>query len=226
MGIELPRREMLRLALMSSENRAASALARHYPGGTPAFVAAMNAKARGARHDAHALRRSDGPVAAQRLDGATTSRSWCAAAADYPLIREFSTTPSRIRRGAADRPHARLQQHEPPRARRGAWDIQLQKTGYIREAGRCLVMLAHDREQAVRHRAARLGRQVHAARRRAARQALARDRPGPAGREGDDRRRRQDAQARQDRRARPSRPSLARSAAVRGVHGAPASAPR
>src|SRR6188508_27088 len=45
MGIELPRREMLRLALMASENRAASALARHYPGGTPAFVAAMNAKA-------------------------------------------------------------------------------------------------------------------------------------------------------------------------------------
>ena len=46
MGTQLPRREMLRLALMSSENRAASSLARYYPGGTPAFVAAMNAKAR------------------------------------------------------------------------------------------------------------------------------------------------------------------------------------
>src|SRR5256885_5290826 len=45
MGTTLPRREMLRLALMSSENRAASSLARHYPGGTPAFVVAMNAKA-------------------------------------------------------------------------------------------------------------------------------------------------------------------------------------
>ena len=58
MGATLSRREMLRLALMASENRAASSLARHYPGGTLAFVAAMNAQGPVARHDADALHRS------------------------------------------------------------------------------------------------------------------------------------------------------------------------
>ena len=68
MGAELPRREMLRLALMASENRAAASLARTYPGGTDAFVAAMNDKARAAGDDANTLRRSDRTVRAQRVD--------------------------------------------------------------------------------------------------------------------------------------------------------------
>ena len=75
MGTELPRREMLRLALMSSENRAASSLARNYPGGTPAFVAAMNAKAAALGMTHTRLRRSDRAVARRTCRRRATSRA-------------------------------------------------------------------------------------------------------------------------------------------------------
>lgn len=140
MGVELPRREMLRLALMASENRAASALARHYPGGAPAFVAAMNAKAislgmtRTHFDDATGL--SPGNVSTAR-----DLARMVEAAARYPLIREDSVTPSHVvevyptGRALGFANSNRLVQSS-------AWDIRLQKTGYISEAGRCLVMLA------------------------------------------------------------------------------------
>ena len=69
-GTQLTREEMLHLALMSSENRAAHALGRHYPGGLDAFVAAMNAKAAAARDGRHALRRADRPVQPQPVERA------------------------------------------------------------------------------------------------------------------------------------------------------------
>ena len=138
---ELPRREMLRLALMSSENRAASSLARNYPGGTPAFVAAMNAKAAALGMTRTQLRRSDRPLGAERVDGERPRDCW------WPprrSIRRSASSARRqpLRRGAAHRPAARLQQYQRSRQELAAGTSQLSKTGYIREAGKCLVMLA------------------------------------------------------------------------------------
>ncbi len=140
MGIELTRREMLRLALMSSENRAASSLARSYPGGTPAFVAAMNARAEalGMTHTHYADPTGLSP------ENVSTARDLAlvvGAAAQYPLIREFSTTGSHYVEAG---PSGRLLAFNNTNnlVKNGQWDIQLSKTGYIREAGKCLVMLA------------------------------------------------------------------------------------
>ena len=140
MGAELPRRELLQLALMSSENRAASALARNYPGGTNAFVAAMNAKARALGmtrsefHDATGL-------SPRNVSTANDLAKLVRAAAEYPLIRDYSTTPSHF---VEVQPAGQLLgfNNSNGLVKSGTWDIQLQKTGYIREAGRCLVMLA------------------------------------------------------------------------------------
>jgi D-alanyl-D-alanine endopeptidase (penicillin-binding protein 7) len=139
-GAVLTREQMLQLALMSSENRAASALARTWPGGKAAFVAAMNTKA-----DALGMQSSHfkdpagldpGNVASAR-DTARMVR----AAMSYPLIRHATTT-----RSATVRPYKRrgeLRFNNTNRLLRNkAWDIQLSKTGYINESGRCLVMQA------------------------------------------------------------------------------------
>ena len=139
MGSTLSRREMLRLALMSSENRAASTLARHYAGGTPAFVAAMNAKAIALGMTRTHYADPTG-LSADNVSTANDLAKLVQAAAQYPLIGEFSTTP------------AHFVEVQPTGAWLGfnnsnalvknqSWDIQLQKTGYIREAGKCLVML-------------------------------------------------------------------------------------
>ena len=140
-GAQLPRREMLRLALMSSENRAASALARHYPGGADAFVAAMNAKSR-----ALGLARTsfDDPTGLSPKNVSTASdlAMLVRAAAEYPLIREYSTTPSAY---VEVDPAGRVLgfNNSNRLVASSNWEILLQKTGYIREAGRCLVMLAN-----------------------------------------------------------------------------------
>ena len=140
-GAQLPRREMLRLALMSSENRAASALARHYPGGADAFVAAMNAKSR-----ALGLARTsfDDPTGLSPKNVSTASdlAMLVRAAAEYPLIREYSTTPSAY---VEIDPAGRVLgfNNSNRLVASSNWEILLQKTGYNREAGRCLVMLAN-----------------------------------------------------------------------------------
>jgi D-alanyl-D-alanine endopeptidase (penicillin-binding protein 7) len=140
LGAQLPRREMLRLALMSSENRAASAIARSYPGGTEAFVAAMNAKAKAlgmARsHFADPTGLSPGNVST-----ANDLAKMVRAAAGYALIREYSTTPSAY---VEVDPAGRMLgfSNSNRLVASSDWEIKLQKTGYIREAGRCLVMLA------------------------------------------------------------------------------------
>ena len=140
MGSELSRREMLQLALMASENRAASSLARHYPGGTAAFVAAMNAKAAalGMTHTSYADPTGLSPA---NVSTASDLAILVNEAAKYPLVRDFSTTPSH---------YVDLQPNGRPLGfnntnglvKNSSWDIQLSKTGYIREAGKCLVMLA------------------------------------------------------------------------------------
>ena len=140
MGAELPRREMLRLALMSSENRAASSLARNYPGGTSAFVAAMNAKAAALGMTRTRFADPTG-LSAQNVSTANDLALLVAAAAAYPQIREFSTTGSHY---VEVQPTGQVLGFNNTNnlVKNAQWDIQVSKTGYIREAGKCLVMLA------------------------------------------------------------------------------------
>ena len=140
MGTELSRRELLRLALMSSENRAASALARSYPGGTDAFVAAMNAKALSLGMTHTSFHDSTG-LSPQNVSTANELATMVGAAAEYPMIREFTTTPSHF---VEVQPTGRILgfNNSNRLVQSGSWDIKLQKTGFINEAGRCLVMMA------------------------------------------------------------------------------------
>jgi D-alanyl-D-alanine endopeptidase (penicillin-binding protein 7) len=140
MGTELSRRELLRLALMSSENRAASALARSYPGGTDAFVTAMNAKALSLGMTHTHFHDSTG-LSPENVSTANELAKMVNAAADYPMIREFTTTPSHF---VEVQPTGRILgfNNSNRLVQSSKWDIKLQKTGFINEAGRCLVMMA------------------------------------------------------------------------------------
>jgi D-alanyl-D-alanine endopeptidase (penicillin-binding protein 7) len=135
-GTTLTRGELMRLALMSSENRAAHALGRNYPGGLAACVKAMNAKAR-----------QLGMKSAKFIDPAGLSPGNVASADDLaklvtaaarnPTISEYSTGKEytvRVGRKAYAFHNTNSLVRSP------AWDIVVQKTGYLAEAGRCLVM--------------------------------------------------------------------------------------
>jgi len=137
-GTSLSREEMLHLALMSSENRAAHALGRSYPGGLDAFVAAMNQKALElGMHDTHYVEPTG--LSSRNQSSARDLATLVQAAQEHPIIREFSTSPE-----YAVEVGNRPTQFRTTNAlvRSPAWDIVLQKTGYITEAGRCLVMQA------------------------------------------------------------------------------------
>ena len=140
MGSSLSRDEMLKLALMSSENRAASTLARHYPGGTPAFVDAMNIKAALLGLTRTHFEDPTG-LSPRNVSTATDLARMVQAAATYPLIRTYSTTPAHY---VEVQPTGQTLgfNNSNGLVKSGTWDIQMQKTGYIREAGRCVVMLA------------------------------------------------------------------------------------
>ena len=137
-GTTLSREEMLHLALMSSENRAAHALGRAYPGGLEAFVGAMNAKARElGMNDTHYVEPTG--LSSRNQSSARDLATLVKAAQEHALIREFSTSPEyEVEVGK------RATQFRTTDAlvRSPSWDILLQKTGYITEAGRCLVMQA------------------------------------------------------------------------------------
>jgi len=137
-GAALSREELLRLALMSSENRAAAALSRNYPGGSSAFVRAMNAKAAELGMSRSHFEDSTGLHGGNRASAMDLVRM-VQAAHQYEPIREFSTTGSH----SADlgRKHVEFR-NTNALVRSPDWDIGLSKTGYIREAGRCLVMHA------------------------------------------------------------------------------------
>ncbi len=137
-GTQLSRQEMLHLALMSSENRAAHALGRAYPGGLEAFVAAMNSKA-------HALGMNDTHYAeptglsSKNQSSARDLAALVKAAHEHQIIRELSTSPEFLVE-VGNRP---MQfRNTNGLVRNPEWEIGLQKTGYITEAGRCLVMQA------------------------------------------------------------------------------------
>ncbi len=135
-GTRLTREEMLRLALMSSENRSAAALSRYYPGGRPAFIAAMNAKARELGLDATHFADATG-LSPANVSNARDLIGLVAAAHSYPLIREFSTA-EEYQITVRGRPQ--MFRNTNALVRSEDWQIGLSKTGYISEAGRCLVM--------------------------------------------------------------------------------------
>jgi len=137
-GTQLAREEMLRLALMSSENRAASALSRHYPDGREAFVAAMNRKAQALGLVDTRFQDATGLTAAN-VSSPRDLAKMVDAAHHYPLIREFSTT-SEGEFSIAGR--AQQFRNTNTLVKSPTWEIGLSKTGYINEAGKCLVMQA------------------------------------------------------------------------------------
>lgn len=165
LGTTLTRGELMHLALIASENRAAAALSRAYPGGRDAFINAMN-------HKAHAIGMKD----THFVDGTGLNSSNRATAADlakmvdtayrYPVIREITSTgaydvglPAKRVVKVREDGHIRRVTREVTRqvafhntnalTRSNDWDIGISKTGYINEAGRCLVMQAKISEKPV-----------------------------------------------------------------------------
>ena len=140
-GSRLTREDMLHIALMASENRAAACLSRYYPGGRPAFIEAMNRRAHELGMDSTHFVSPNG-LSAENVSTALDLVRLVKAASEYPLIRHFTTDTQydvfvgktgkkRLRYVNTDR----LVGHPE-------WVIELQKTGYISESGRCLVMEA------------------------------------------------------------------------------------
>jgi D-alanyl-D-alanine endopeptidase (penicillin-binding protein 7) len=135
-GTTVTRRQALILALMSSENRAAAALLRNYPGGKAAGVAAMNRKARALGMTHSRFVEATGLSGDNRSTPSDLARM-VKAASQYPEIRKFSTTRElTVKVGR----YPTLYRNSNPLVRNPSWNIDITKTGYLSEAGRCLVM--------------------------------------------------------------------------------------
>jgi D-alanyl-D-alanine endopeptidase (penicillin-binding protein 7) len=135
-GTRLTRGDLFHLALMASENRAAHALARNYPGGLAAFMHAMNAKAQELGMTSSHFVEPTG-LSSDNVASPEDLSKLVMAAAKNPVIREYSTDPGyevRIGRRMIGFHNTNSLVSNP------TWDIVVQKTGYIEEAGRCLVM--------------------------------------------------------------------------------------
>ena len=139
-GTAFRREDLMRIALMASDNRAAAALGRSFPGGTPAFVEAMNAKAKQiGLQNAHFVDPTG--LAPGNVASPQDLALLVAEASKFPQIREFSTTPELH----VTLPNARRAMgfnNTNALVKNSSWDIGLSKTGYINEAGKCLVMHA------------------------------------------------------------------------------------
>ena len=137
-GSTLTRDQLLRLALMASENRAAAALSRSYPTGRPGFIAAMNAKALSLGLTGTHFSDPTG-LSSANVSTAEDLAAMVSAAHAYPKIREYSTLPGQVmqvgKRSIAFHNTNGLVANP-------GWEIGLSKTGFINEAGRCLVMQA------------------------------------------------------------------------------------
>lgn len=139
LGSELNRRDMLLIALMSSENRAAASLAHHYPGGYKAFIAAMNAKARslGMSHTRYV---EPTGLSINNVSTARDLSKLLMAARHYPMLSQLSTT--REKTVAFRKPNYTLGFHNTDHlVNKSDWDIKLTKTGFTNEAGHCLVLV-------------------------------------------------------------------------------------
>jgi len=137
-GTRLPREQALLLALLASENRAAHALGRTFPGGLAAFVDAMNTKARTLGLEETKFEDPTG-LSAGNVASAHDLARIMDAAYRYPEIRDFTTRPEttlQSGRRSIQFPNTNALVRSP------RWNIGLSKTGYIEEAGRCLVMQA------------------------------------------------------------------------------------
>lgn len=144
-GSQLQRRDMLLLALMASENRAAATLAHHYSGGYEAFIQAMNRKARELGMTGSHFVEPTG-LSPHNVSTPRDLARLIQASARYPLIAEFSTTAKKDMNFRAPR-HVRVFYNTNPLVRANHWDIEASKTGYINEAGRCLVLQAAIRDR-------------------------------------------------------------------------------
>jgi D-alanyl-D-alanine endopeptidase (penicillin-binding protein 7) len=137
-GARMSRGDLLHIALMSSENRAAAALGRNYPGGLGAFVAAMNAKAQElGMHDTHYVDSSG--LSSQNVASARDLARLMTVAYGEPLLRQYSTDPKYVvNDGQRDMHYGNTNYlvASPD------WNIGLQKTGFINEAGKCLMLQA------------------------------------------------------------------------------------
>jgi serine-type D-Ala-D-Ala endopeptidase (penicillin-binding protein 7) len=145
-GMTMTRGELLKLALMASDNLSAAALARTYPGGTEAALAQMNIKAQQLGMNSSRFLDPTG-LNSGNVSTANDLVKMVQAAQGYELIHQFTTSTSHTLELAGHRP---LQFHNTnPLVRNASWDIGLSKTGYISEAGRCLVMEAKIEEHPV-----------------------------------------------------------------------------
>ncbi len=139
-GSHFLRTDLLRLALMASENRAASALGRSYPGGREAFVAAMNAKAKILGLTQTRYVDSTG-LSPENVSSAADLGKIVVAASNYELIREYTTTAA-VTVQLPDSRRKLTFVNTNGLVRHSDWKIGLSKTGFINEAGKCLVMQA------------------------------------------------------------------------------------
>jgi D-alanyl-D-alanine endopeptidase (penicillin-binding protein 7) len=135
-GAELTRGELMHLALMSSENRAAFAIGAAYPGGLPSLVQAMNSKARElGMDDSHFVEPTG--LSSDNRSSAHDLALLVKAAYQNPVLREYSTDPDA--QVAVGRRTVQFR-NTNSLVRDPSWEVGLQKTGYISEAGRCVVM--------------------------------------------------------------------------------------
>lgn len=146
-GTKLSRGDMMHLALMSSENRAANALGRHYPGGMSAFVAAMNSKAKQLGMTQSRFVEPTG-LSSENVASPRDLVKLLQASAARSTIRHFTTDEQHEVRSSG---HATLFRNTNMLVMNPTWDIKVSKTGYINEAGQCLVMLAriNNRDMAI-----------------------------------------------------------------------------
>ena len=140
LGSHFRRDDLIRIALVASDNRAAAALGRSYPGGIDAFVSAMNAKAKMLGLESTRFVDSSGLAPGNVSSPAELARL-VAEASHYPVIREYSTTPA-LDVTLPETGRRVAYQNTNALVRTGTWDIGLSKTGYISESGKCLVMQA------------------------------------------------------------------------------------
>jgi len=144
-GSKLTRKQLLHIALMSSENRAAHALGRTFPGGMEAFVANMNAKAALLGMTSTEFVEPTGLSSGNRSNAKDLARL-VSVASSREMLRELTTDEdATVRAGRRQLAY----RNTNALVRSSRWDIELQKTGYIREAGRCLVMKAQLADRSV-----------------------------------------------------------------------------
>ena len=136
---ELPRREMLLIALMSSENRAAASLAHHYPGGYAAFIAAMNAKAKALGMTSTHFVEPTG-LSERNVSTARDLSKLLMAAQKHPILTELTTTKEKT--VSFRKPNYTLGfRNTDHLVNKADWDIKITKTGFTNPAGHCLVLV-------------------------------------------------------------------------------------